>query len=232
MASPVSASRSVRLGGSHEEVPVGKILALGGNYQRHIAEMGGGAAFPSVFLKPASALVRSGGAVRRPPFSLQLHHELELVVAIGEPAVAVRAARALEHVLGYAVGLDMTLRDVQTEAKRRGRPWSVAKGFDTAAPVSDVVPAAAAGDPANLEIELEVNGERRQHGRAGDMTMGIAEIIEHLSHIFTLDRGDLIFTGTPEGVDTVYPGDRLAARLVGHAELLVTVEDAAPAQSG
>jgi fumarylpyruvate hydrolase len=220
--------RTVDIRGESAPLTVGKIIALGRNYAAHAREMGvAPAAAPVIFLKPASALVRPGGEVRRPSFSLQLHHEVELVVAIGRGGVRIAADDALQYVLGYGVGLDMTLRDVQAEAKRRGHPWTVAKGFDTAAPVSEIVPAAEIGDPAALRLELAVNGELRQAGAVSDMILPVPEIIAHVSQVFTLDRGDLIFTGTPEGVGAVFPGERLTARLVGHVELSVLVEESA-----
>jgi 2-keto-4-pentenoate hydratase/2-oxohepta-3-ene-1,7-dioic acid hydratase in catechol pathway len=181
------------------------------------------AAAPLLFLKPASALVADGGVVRRPSFSSELHHEVELVVAIGRGGSDIPVERALEHVLGFAIGIDLTLRDVQAEAKRRGHPWAVAKGFDTSAPVSEIVPVSAVPAPEQLEIELRVNDELRQHGRIRDMITGIPETIAYVSQIFTLDRGDLIFTGTPEGVAAVEPGDRIEARLVGQVSLEVRV---------
>jgi 2-keto-4-pentenoate hydratase/2-oxohepta-3-ene-1,7-dioic acid hydratase in catechol pathway len=211
--------------GRAEPVAAGKIIALGRNYRAHAREMGqtGPDEPPLLFFKPASALVPDGGQVIRPRFSISLHHEVELVVAIGRGGRDIPAARAFEHVLGYAVGLDMTLRDVQSEAKRRGHPWAVAKGFDTSAPLSPVVPAAEAGDPEALAVALRVNGELRQQGRAADMILRLPEVVAYVSSIFTLEEGDLVFTGTPEGVGEVYPGDVLEATLAGLTRLEVTV---------
>ncbi|MGD8394175.1 MAG: fumarylacetoacetate hydrolase family protein [Candidatus Eiseniibacteriota bacterium] len=224
----MNTARTLTLLGSRSTCTVGTIVAVGRNYDAHAREMGAApSARPLLFLKPASALVTDGGTVRRPVFSQLLHHELELVVAIGHGGGAIDAADALAHVLGYAVGLDMTLRDVQDEAKRRGHPWAVAKGFDTAAPVSALVPADRIHDPSRLELELLVNGERRQHGWTRDMILDVPHLIAYISSIFRLERGDLIFTGTPEGVGPVAPGDRLEARLVDHVALQVTVEKAA-----
>ena len=207
-------------------MPVGKIVAVGRNYREHVREMGVPEDDPPVlFLKPSTAIVTDGGVVARPPFSLSLHHELELVVAIGNGGRRIPEASALDHVLGYAVGLDMTLRDVQTAAKRRGHPWAVAKGFDTSAPISAAVPAAMIPDPKELAFELKVNGELRQHGRASEMIMGIPEMLAFISRIFTLEPGDLVFTGTPAGVGEVYPGDLLHASLLGYVELRVNIID-------
>jgi 2-keto-4-pentenoate hydratase/2-oxohepta-3-ene-1,7-dioic acid hydratase in catechol pathway len=212
------------LRGRTEPTRVGKIIALGRNYRAHAREMGSsGDEPPLLFLKPASALVGDGGQVIRPPHSLSLQPEVELVVAIGRRGRRITAAEAAAHVLGYAVGLDMTLRDVQSEAKRRGHPWAVAKGFDTAAPLSAVAPAAEVGDARELTVELRVNGDLRQRGVAADMILSIPEIIAFVSRIFTLESGDLIFTGTPEGVADVFPGDALHASLLEQAELRVTV---------
>jgi len=144
-------------------------------------------------------------------------------VAIGRRGASIPVSEARRHILGYGVGLDLTLRDVQSVAKQRGQPWAVAKGFDTSAPMSEIVPAGAIDDPGALEIELYVNGERRQHGHTRDMITSVEAAIAYVSTIFTLDRGDLIFTGTPEGVGPAEPGDRLEGRLVGHAAVRVTV---------
>jgi 2-keto-4-pentenoate hydratase/2-oxohepta-3-ene-1,7-dioic acid hydratase in catechol pathway len=224
-------THSFSVAGQAAAVPAGKIIAVGRNYREHAREMGAsGEEPPLLFLKPASALVPDGGIVRRPPFSLSLHHEVEIVVAIGRGGKHIPESAALEHVLGYAVGLDMTLRDVQAEAKRRGHPWAVAKGFDTSAPLSTVVPAATVPDPGVLGLELRVNGELRQTGRATDMMLPIPALIAFVSGIFTLDPGDLLFTGTPAGVGEVFPGDVLAASLTGPAphrlaQLEVSVAD-------
>jgi acylpyruvate hydrolase len=218
--------RGIRIVGRPEPLPVGKIVAVGRNYREHVREMEAPEDDPPVlFLKPSTAIVSDGGFVARPPFSLSLHHELELVVVIGTGGRRIPAETALDHVLGYAVGLDMTLRDVQAAAKRRGHPWAVSKGFDTSAPVSAVVPAAMIPDPNELAFELKVNGELRQHGRASEMIMGIPDILAFITQIFTLEPGDLVFTGTPAGVGEVYPGDLLHASLLGHVELRVNIID-------
>jgi 2-keto-4-pentenoate hydratase/2-oxohepta-3-ene-1,7-dioic acid hydratase in catechol pathway len=202
------------------------MLCLGKNYEKHAREMGGEVpADPVVFMKPATALVRSGGTVQIPRVSKEMHHELELVVVIGETARDVGEDVALDCVLGYAVGLDMTLRDLQAKAKQRGEPWTIAKGFDSSAPISEVVPRELVADPHALSLRLAVNGETRQHGSTGDMILGVPRIISYLSSIFTLERGDCIFTGTPEGVGQVIAGDRLYAEIEGLVSLEVTVSD-------
>lgn len=209
---------------SHTTLPAGKMLCLGKNYEKHAREMGGDVPVePVIFLKPATALLRSGGTVLIPKVSRELHHEVELVVVIGSTAKDVTEENAMQHVLGYAVGLDMTLRDLQSTAKKRGEPWAVAKGFDTSAPISEVVLKESVSDPHALTLSLKVNGEVRQHGSTADMILRIPRIISYLSGIFTLERGDCIFTGTPEGVGQVVAGDRLLAEIEGVAVLEVGV---------
>jgi uncharacterized protein (TIGR00369 family) len=214
--------------GSGERLRVGKILAVGRNYAEHNAEMGQGPATPPVlFLKPPSALVQDGGKIRLPEGLGQVHHEVEMVVVIGRRGRAIPEAAALDHVLGYAVGLDLTLRDLQNEAKKAGAPWDLAKGFDGAAPVSHVVPRESAGDVGRLTLTLDVNGDRRQEGSTADMLHKVPALIALASRWITLERGDLLFTGTPAGVGPVVSGDRLAARLGDLVGLGVTVEPAA-----
>jgi len=211
---------------THTTIPVGKMLCLGRNYEKHAREMGGDVpADPVIFMKPRTALVYSGGTVLKPQIAHELHHEVELVVVIDRTTRDVSEKYAMDYVLGYAVGLDMTLRDIQNVAKKRGEPWTVAKAFDTSAPISDVVRRDQAGDPHALELKLAVNGEMRQHGSTADMILRIPAIISYLSRIFTLEHGDCIFTGTPEGVGPVVAGDRLHAEIVGLVELDVTVEE-------
>jgi 2-keto-4-pentenoate hydratase/2-oxohepta-3-ene-1,7-dioic acid hydratase in catechol pathway len=178
---------------------------------------------PVVFLKPSTALLRNGGRILIPPLSKQLHYEAEMVVVIGREGKAIPRDRAMDHVEGYAVGLDMTLRDLQGEAKSKGLPWSVAKGFDTSAPVSDVVPKDRVRDPHALQLTLQVNGSTRQQASTGEMIFRIEEVIAYVSQIFTLDRGDLIYTGTPQGVGEARTGDTLTATLESVGTLTVTV---------
>jgi 2-keto-4-pentenoate hydratase/2-oxohepta-3-ene-1,7-dioic acid hydratase in catechol pathway len=204
---------------------VGKIVAVGRNYADHVAEMKAARSdAPVLFFKPPSALVHDGATVRLPADAGEVHHEVELVAVIGKPGRAIARERALEHVLGYAVGLDLTLRTVQAEAKRRGEPWSLAKGFDGAAPVSAVAPRDDIGDGTGLELTLEVNGELRQRCSTSAMLFSVADLIALASRWLTLERGDLLFTGTPAGVGPVHPGDRLEARLDKVGSLSLTVE--------
>jgi 5-carboxymethyl-2-hydroxymuconate isomerase len=210
--------------GSGERLRVGKILAVGRNYADHNAEMGNARSVPPVlFLKPPSALVQDGGVVTLPTGLGQVHHEVELVVAVGRSGRAIPEDAALEHVLGYAVGLDLTLRDLQNEAKKKGEPWDLAKGFDGAAPVSHVVPRERAGDVATLALTLDVNGVRRQEGSTGQMLHGVAALVAYASRWITLERGDLLFTGTPSGVGPLVTGDSVVARLSDIATLRVTI---------
>jgi len=194
----------------------GKLVCIGRNYAKHAAELGNAVpTSPMIFLKPASSLVPSGGQIVIPEASKDVHHEVELVCLIGTAGSRITRDSALDHVAGYAVGLDMTARDIQLKAKEKGHPWSVAKGYDTFAPLGDFVPAEEITDPQDLRVRLEINGEIRQDGHTGDMIFPVAELIAYASTIFTLIPGDLLFTGTPEGVGPVLPGDRLVARIDG-----------------
>lgn len=211
--------------GDGRRLPVGKMLCLGKNYVLHAKEMGGEAPEePVIFMKPRTAFVPDGGTVVIPPVSDEMHHELELVVVIGAQMKNVSEEEGMRGVLGYAVGLDMTLRDVQSRAKKRGEPWTVAKAFDTSAPISSVIPKERIPDPHDLHMTLAVNGEVRQQGYTGDMIFRIPFTVSYLSRIFTLEPGDCIFTGTPEGVGQVVRGDRLIAGIEGLARLEVHVD--------
>lgn len=209
---------------SDNEYLIGKILCIGRNYVDHIKELGNEApTAPVVFMKPASAVIGTGETVVIPPYSGDCHYEAELAVLIGSDGKNIPEAEALSHVAGYGVAIDMTLRDVQEELKKRGLPWDVAKGFDTSCPLSDFVPAAQVGDPQRLTVRLTLNGTERQNGSTGLMITPVARIISHLSTIFTLEEGDVILTGTPAGVGRVVAGDRLEAAVDGVAVLRVTV---------
>ena len=203
-----------------------KILCIGRNYAAHAREMAAEVpAEPMVFLKPPSALIGTGGTVVIPRQSRDVHHELELVAVIGRGGKDINETNALDYVAGYALGLDLTARDIQSAAKAAGAPWTVAKGFDTFAPLGPVAPAGAVGDPQALEISLTVNGELRQRGRTSDMMFSVARLVAYLSTVFTLEEGDLIYTGTPEGVGPVHAGDVLAAEGTGLPALEVMVKD-------
>ncbi|KAF0117658.1 MAG: putative fumarylacetoacetate hydrolase [Rhodospirillaceae bacterium] len=182
--------------------PVRRIWCVARNYAAHAREMGDNPA-PCFFTKPADAVMREGEAIPYPPATADVHHEVELVVAIGRGGRDIPAADALGHVFGYAVGLDLTRRDLQTAARQAGLPWDMAKGFDHAAPCGLLQPAACIGHPAQGVIGLTVNGRVRQKGDLADMIWPVAEILAGLSRLVTLAPGDLVFTGTPEGVGPV-----------------------------
>lgn len=205
---------TVSLRGSRDPIPVSKIICVGRNYAEHAKEMK--AELPSapvLFLKPPSAIVASGGSVILPSISSDLHHEVELTVLLGKGGRKIPEANALGLVAGYGIGLDMTLRDVQSEAKKKGLPWSLAKGFDTSAPLSEFIPAASVSDPHRLSLQLTVNGSVRQRGTTSDFIFKLGHLIAYISSFFTLNAGDVLFTGTPEGVAQTVPGDVLEATL-------------------
>ena len=198
--------------------PVRRIYCVGRNYEEHAKEMGfTGREPPFFFLKPADAIVHvpegQTGEMPYPPGTSNLHYEMELVVAIGIGGANIKAADAMKHVWGYAVGLDMTRRDLQNEAKKQGRPWEIGKGFDHSAPIGPIVPAAQAGNPSAAGIELKVNGAVKQSSTTSKLIWNIAESIEHLTMYWRLEPGDLIFTGTPEGVGAVVKGDLMEGRV-------------------
>ncbi len=204
--------------------PVRRIFCVGRNYAAHVAEMGGDAREPPFFFtKPADALVISGADTPYPPATADLHHEVELVAAIGTGGTNIQAADALSHVWGYAVGIDFTRRDLQAAAKKAGKPWDMAKGFDASAPIGDLVPASSLPDPTHGRIALSVNGADRQSADLGDMIWTVAETISALSKLVTLAPGDLIFTGTPEGVAAAVRGDLLVGSIDGLSELRTTL---------
>ena len=205
----------------------GKILCIGRNYAAHAAEMGAEVpAEPLVFLKPSTALVASGGTVRLPRQSQSVHHELEVVAVVGTGGRDIAEADALGHVAAYALGLDLTARDIQAAAKEKRAPWSIAKGFDTFAPLGPLTAADAVGDPQALSIRLTVNGETRQEGSTDRMLFPVARLVSFLSGVFTLEPGDLVYTGTPEGVGPIRDGDVLEATAPGLEPLRVTARRA------
>lgn len=217
----------ISLPGSNQPIPIGKLLCIGRNYAEHADEMGRDVPDrPMVFLKPASAVIRTGDTVQIPPHSSNVHHEVELVAAIGQGGKNIPKSEALSHVAAYAVGLDMTARDVQTQAKEDRHPWSVAKGFDTFAPLGPIAPAADVGDPQTLALQLTVNGEVRQDASTEHMMFSVADLIEYCSTIFTLAPGDLLYTGTPSGVGPIQDGDEIVATATGCEPLEVQVRRA------
>jgi fumarylpyruvate hydrolase len=219
---------SVPVLGKPERFPVHRIYCVGRNYEDHAKEMGfTGREPPFFFLKPANSLivVNAGetGAMPYPSLTSNLHHEIELVVAIGTGGKNIKAADAHQHIYGYAVGLDMTRRDLQNEMKKQGRPWCIGKAFDHSAPIGPITPADQAGDVAKAEISLQVNGQIRQHSQVSKLIWNIAETIEHLSAAWELQPGDLIYTGTPEGVAAVVPGDVMLGAITGLASIQVAI---------
>ncbi|HTJ59000.1 MAG TPA: fumarylacetoacetate hydrolase family protein [Devosiaceae bacterium] len=197
--------------------PVRRVFCVGRNYAEHAREMGHDPDRepPFFFSKPADALVTGGADVPYPTLTSDLHHEIELVAAIGTGGADITVADALNHIWGYAVGLDLTRRDIQQTLRKAGRPWDMAKGFDASAPIGEMVAVAEVGHPANAPIELRVNGETRQSGNVADMIWSLPEVIAELSRYVKLAPGDLIFTGTPAGVAAVVRGDRLEGSVAG-----------------
>lgn len=211
--------------GRDERFPVNRVFCVGRNYADHAREMGHDPDRepPFFFMKPSSAIVADGAAFRYPSMSNDVHHEVELVVALATGGANVAPEQANALIYGYAVGLDMTRRDLQGEAKKLGRPWETGKAFDGSAPCSEIVPASDTGHPAAGTVRLDVNGQTRQSGDIADLIWSIPETIAYLSTLFTLQAGDLIFTGTPSGVGAVARGDRLAASVAGIAALRIDV---------
>jgi fumarylpyruvate hydrolase len=211
---PATVSVPVTGGGAF---PIRRVFCVGRNYAEHAREMGSDPDRepPFFFMKPADALVVGGANMPYPPQSNSLHHEMELVVALGEGGVDIQEADALRHVWGYAAGLDMTRRDLQNQAKKEGKPWDMGKGFAASAPIGLMVPAARIGHPAKGLIELKVNGAVRQTSDLSKMIWDIPETIAYLSRLVRLAPGDLIFTGTPEGVAAVQRGDVLEGVVEG-----------------
>lgn len=206
------------------EFAIGKILCIGRNYAEHIRELGNETPdAPVIFIKPASSVIGEGEAIVIPPYSADCHHEAELALLIGKKGKNIPLEESLDHVAGYGVAIDLTLRDVQGELKKKGLPWEIAKGFDTACPLSAFADAADVPQPNDLRIRLTVNGEIRQDGSTSMMIHRIPDIISHMSSIFTLEPGDVILTGTPAGVSRIVSGDQLVAEIPGVAALRVRV---------
>lgn len=219
---------SVPVLGSPDRFPVHRIYCVGRNYEEHAKEMGfTGREPPFFFMKPADAVlvVESGstGTMPYPTLTNNLHHEIELVVAIGKGGKNIAAADAAQHIYGYAVGLDMTRRDLQNEMKKQGRPWCIGKAFEHSAPIGPITPVAQAGDVEQAGIWLQVNGADRQRSTVAQLIWNIAETIEHLSAAWELQPGDLIYTGTPEGVSAVVRGDVLEGGVEGLGTLRITI---------
>lgn len=208
---------SVAVRGQSARYAVSRIFCVGRNYAAHALEMGGNPDRepPFYFTKPASAIVPSGASIAYPPGTKDYHYEMELVIAIGAPAFRVSVDNALTAVWGYAAGLDMTRRDLQAEAKKTGRPWDLGKGFEESAVITEIVPASSSGHLSKGRIALAVNGVTKQQSDLADMIWSVPEIVANLSQFYHLQAGDLIYTGTPEGVGAVQPGDQISGEIEG-----------------
>ena len=217
------ATPSLSVEGSDARFPVGRIYCVGRNYADHAREMGHDPDRepPFFFMKAANSVVESGATIAYPVGTKDVHHEIEMVVAISKGGKNIPVEKALEHVWGYAVGLDMTRRDIQGEAKKMGRPWEMGKSFDESAPISALRPASKIGHPAKGAIWLKVNGQVKQQGDLAMQIWSVPEQINYLSNLITLQPGDLIFSGTPAGVGPVKAGDKLEGHVDGVGELIV-----------
>jgi fumarylpyruvate hydrolase len=219
---PAVTSLPVR--GTKARFPIRRVYCVGRNYAAHAIEMGHDPnKEPPFFFQKNPDNVATDGRFPYPSATKDVHFEIELVVALKSGGTNIKAADAMKHVFGYAVGIDMTRRDLQAEAKKAGRPWDMAKGFDASAPIGEIAPASRIGHPANGRIELAVNGTTRQLGDLADMIWSVPEAIAYLSGLVTLMPGDLIFTGTPAGVAAVQGGDRLEGAIAGVGTVSVTI---------
>ncbi|QJR13748.1 fumarylacetoacetate hydrolase family protein [Usitatibacter palustris] len=220
----LEAQPSLPVVGSDQRFPVGRIYCVGRNYADHAREMGHDPDRepPFFFMKPANSIVQNGAALAYPVGTKDVHHEIEMVVALGKGGKNIPVEKALELVYGYGVGLDMTRRDVQGEAKKMGRPWEMGKAFDESAPCSALQPAAKIGHPGKGAITLKVNGVEKQKGDLAMQIWDVAEQISYLSNMITLAPGDLIFSGTPAGVGPIKSGDKLEGHVEGVGDLTVT----------
>ncbi|WP_332876773.1 fumarylacetoacetate hydrolase family protein [Massilia sp. S19_KUP03_FR1] len=215
---------SVAVAGTLARFPIRRVFCVGRNYAAHAREMGSDPDRepPFFFSKPADAVIAASGTVPYPTATSDLHHEIELVVALGKGGTNIDLADAMDTVWGYGVGLDLTRRDLQAAAKEIGRPWDMAKGFDASAPCTPLIPASTLGHPEGNTIWLDVNGVRKQEGLLSDMIWSIPEVIAALSRLVTLAPGDLIYTGTPSGVGALNPGDVVSGGVDGVAEFTLT----------
>jgi len=217
--------KSISIKNSNRKISIGKIVCVGRNYAEHAKELGNDVPQkPVVFLKPSSAVIFSGDKIEYPSFSEDMHHEVELVLLIGNKIKNASLEEAENAITGYGVGLDMTLRDIQSELKSKGHPWTISKCFDTSAVLSEIVLKADFNLTLQEEIFLEINGEERQRDRLNKMIFKPAELVEYLTSLMTLEEGDLIFTGTPKGVSKVERGDKIHSGVEGLVELTVNVD--------
>ncbi len=216
---------SVAVAGSEARFPIRRVFCVGRNYAAHAREMGKDPDRepPFFFTKPADAVVPAAGTVPYPPLTENLHHEIELVVAIGKAGANVSPAQALDLVWGYGVGVDLTRRDLQDVAKKMSRPWDWSKSFDASGPCGPLLPVSAIGHPSKGAIWLKVNGEIRQQGDLTELIWPVADVVAYISEAVTLQPGDLIFTGTPAGVGALNPGDAVAGGVEGIGEIAFTI---------
>jgi fumarylpyruvate hydrolase len=219
-----SATPTLPVAESTQVFPVGRIYCVGRNYADHAREMGHDPERepPFFFMKPADAIVQNGATIPYPQATKDLHHEIEMIVAIGKDGANIPVGKALDHVYGYGVGLDMTRRDLQGEAKKMGRPWEMGKAFDNSAPCTALKPVAMVGHPAKGAIWLKVNGAVKQKGDLAEMIWNVPETIAYLSNLITLRAGDVIMSGTPAGVGPVKAGDKLEGHVDGVGDLTIT----------
>ncbi|ABR89561.1 Faa-hydrolase family protein [Janthinobacterium sp. Marseille] len=210
--------------GSSKPFPVGRIYCVGRNYAEHAREMGHDPDRepPFFFMKPADAIVQNNANIPYPQLTQDLHHEIEMIVAIGKGGADIAVENALEHVFGYGVGLDMTRRDIQGQAKKMGRPWEMGKAFDNSAPCTAITPVTTIGHPNKGAVWLKINGELKQKGDLADLIWNVQETIAYLSQLITLRPGDLIMSGTPAGVGAVQRGDKLVGHVDGLEDLIVS----------
>ncbi|MBI3370825.1 MAG: fumarylacetoacetate hydrolase family protein [Betaproteobacteria bacterium] len=215
---------SLPIAGSELRFPVGRIYCVGRNYADHAREMGHdpNREPPFFFMKPANSIVQNNSTIGFPVATKEVHHEIELVVAIGKGGKDIAVEKSLDHVWGYGVGLDMTRRDLQGAAKKAGRPWEMGKSFDESAPCTALRPATEIGHPAKGAIWVKVNGQVKQQGDLSQQIWNVQEQIAYLSRLITLQPGDLIYTGTPAGVGPVNPGDKLEGHVDGVGDLTIT----------
>jgi fumarylpyruvate hydrolase len=215
---------SIPVAGSDARFPVGRIYCVGRNYAEHAKEMGHdpNREPPFFFMKAANSIVQNNSTIGYPVGTKDVHHEIEMVVAIAKGGKNIPVDKALEHVWGYGVGLDMTRRDIQGEAKKMGRPWEMGKSFDESAPATALRPASEIGHPSKGAIWLKVNGQTKQQGDIAQMIWSVPEQISYLSGLITLQAGDLIFSGTPAGVGPIVAGDKLEGHVDGVGDLTVT----------
>jgi acylpyruvate hydrolase len=207
-----------------QKFQVGKIVCVGINYSDHMKEMGNEKPEkPVLFLKPSTSILNEGATIKLPNYSKEVHHEIELALLVGTTARNIRRSEWKTYISGAGIAIDLTLRDIQREARKKGLPWSVCKGFDGACPISSFKPLNTISDIQKLALTLQVNKQIRQQGNTSEMIFAVDHLIEYISGIFTLERGDVIITGTPAGVSPVTSGDHITAEISGIGSMSFTV---------